>query len=626
MPRALITLSSAQQKFLAAIAAIIVGLLLLDWIDINSPAIADLRKTNLEMATLKAPDIALAEQARYVSVSEPLRLDGTFVAARLNFTTSDPESADMALFIRRVRDNYAVYVNGKLASPVIGTMSSAPTLDGAQPRLTKFLPSLLVRGENTIHIICARNLTTPFLREVYFGPASRLEPAYRHSIFVMREIAEFALVAAAMVILFALALSSIIRKPALVLTIALTLTFFILRELHTLWLGVAWPQQFRDAYLLVSATGVWTSCAALVNEWTAGAKYMRRLFLVFGLTASTLIAITFVGIPISIATEVAAGIETIVELVTFSFIAIRLFRFYANEPASAAIEIGSAIICLMMAVASIVTQTGVLPGVADFLSVQGDAFVQFGALSIIAFIAAGLARQGIGIYQMAALNNETLARKVEEKERQIQRHHANLQAQEAERVLLAERGRIMSDVHDGIGSQLLGLLIQARSGESKPESLVEGLQSALDDLYLVVDSLDTVEGSLDTALGTFRTRIEPKCKAAGIKLNWSIGTDHPAAVTSPTVALQICRILQEAVSNAIRHGKATELTISLKTDPSKSVLSLVDNGTGFVQANISANGRGLNNMRKRATAIGATLSLESAPGNTRVRVTLPREP
>jgi signal transduction histidine kinase len=257
------------------------------------------------------------------------------------------------------------------------------------------------------------------------------------------------------------------------------------------------------------------------------------------------------------------------------------------------------------------------------VAVQGNAFVQFGALSIIAFIASGLARQGVAVYQMAALNNETLARKVEDREREIERQHAALRAQEGERVLAAERGRIMSDVHDGIGSQLLGLLIQAKSSQTTPEKLVDGLQAALDDLYLVVDSLDTVEGSLETALGTFRTRIEPKCQAAGVSLSWDMDAAGGARVASPTAVLQICRILQEAVSNAIRHGRATQLALKLKTDDRSTTLSLSDNGIGFNPANVTGKGRGLANMRKRAHSIGATFEMTGSNSGTTITLTVP---
>ena len=623
MRRALPTFSPAIVKTAAAIAALIVSYLILDWIDLKSASIAEFQFKQLEMATISAHDIAQATTATYTVVREPFRMPGPFAAARISFQIDNPHTADVALFIRRVRDNYAVYVNGKLASPIIGEISTNPTLDGAQPRLTRLLPSHLRPGSNTLHIIVARNLSSPFLREVYFGPAIKLEPAYRHSIFIMRDLAEFALVAAMMVILFAIALSSIIQNPSLVLTIALTLSYFILRELHTLWLSVAWTQTFRDGYLLITASAVWASCAALVNVWTSGKRTTNLLFLALAIIACTAITLAMWWLPIARATELSAGIETIVELITFAFMATKLVYFYAKEPASAAIEIFAAIVCLMMAIASIATQTAVSPVLADFLSVQGDAFVQFGVLSIITFIAAGLARQGINVYQLAALNNETLSCKVAEKEREIQRHHLHLQSQEAERVLTKERSRIMSDVHDGIGSQLLGLLIQARAGGSNPEALVEGLQTALDDLYLVVDSLDIVEGSLDMALGAFRTRIEPKCKAAGVTLHWSVDDSHGRASTSPTVTLQICRILQEAVSNAIRHGKATELRLSLRDMPKGAMLRLEDNGGGFSPAAVNKSGRGLNNMRKRATAIGAQLEINSSKSGTCISLTLP---
>lgn len=616
---------STRSKLVAAFAALVFAAFLIDWIDMRSPAIADLRQRKLDMARLSAPDIDEALRASYVAQQEPLRLTGKFVAARLAFNVDDPAKANLSLFIRRIRDNYAVYINGKLASPLVGVLSPDPTLEGAQPRLTKLLQSHFVKGTNVIHILCARNDTSPFLREVYFGPTDRLEPAFHHSIFVMRDVAEFAVLASAMVILFALALSSIIRNPALVLTIATTLSFFILREVHTLWLGVAWSQSLRDAYFLISAAAVWTSCAALVNEWTIGPPRYRYAFLWLGLCVSALIALTFAIFPISIASATAAVMETLTEFITFAFMAYRLYRFYAEADASAVVEIFAAVVCLMMAIASIVTQTGIAPAVADMVAVQGNAFVQFGALSIIAFIASGLARQGVAVYQMAALNNETLARKVEDREREIERQHAALRAQEGERVLAAERGRIMSDVHDGIGSQLLGLLIQAKASQTTPEKLVDGLQAALDDLYLVVDSLDTVEGSLETALGTFRTRIEPKCQAAGVSLSWDMDAASGARVASPTAILQICRILQEAVSNAIRHGRATQLALKLKADDHVTTLSLSDNGIGFNPANVTGKGRGLANMRKRAHSIGATFEMTGSNSGTTITLTVPAQ-
>ncbi|MDZ4739035.1 MAG: hypothetical protein SGJ03_03935 [Alphaproteobacteria bacterium] len=617
------TSASHWIKIATVIAAVMASYVLLNWMDIASPGIADLRVHRLKFAPSNQLDITNLPASAFVEKPAPFYTAGTFGAARLEFDVTNPATANLALYIRRVRDNYAVYVNGKLAAPTPGQLSDRPTLHGVEPRLVKLLPALLTSGKNTVDIQCARNLSPPLIKEVYFGPAARLEPAFRHSEFILVQTAEFATVAAAMVLLFALALSSVIKNSTLVLTIALTLGFFFARELHALWLNVAWPQQFRDAYLMLTACGVWISCAAFVNEWTGGPPVHRRRFIVALPAVWVLLVITYASFPVVPANGYAAIIESIVEISAFLFMTKRLVDFYAGAPAHASGEIFAATVCLIMAISSILTQTEVFPELSGFVTVQGEAFVQFGALSIITFIALGLARHGIGVYQLAALNNEALSQRVSEKERELAAHFALRQTQAAERTLIAERGRIMSDVHDGIGSQLLGLLIQAKSGKAKTETLVEGLQAALDDLYLVIDSLDTFEGSLETALGTFRARIEPKCTAAGVTLNWNIGNVNQARFSSPTTVLQLCRILQEAVSNAIRHGKATQLTFHLTSGPDGTTLSLQDNGTGFDTAAATGKGRGLTSMHKRAASVAAHLTISSTLSGTTINLKLP---
>jgi signal transduction histidine kinase len=183
----------------------------------------------------------------------------------------------------------------------------------------------------------------------------------------------------------------------------------------------------------------------------------------------------------------------------------------------------------------------------------------------------------------------------------------------------------MRDVHDGIGSQLLGLMIQARAGETNGETLVGGLQAAIDDLYLVVDSLDGVHGALETALGSFRGRIEPKCAAAGIEVVWHMDEVGETKTIGPTTVLQIYRILQEALINAIRHGKPKHLTFGLcrsVQNPTKIEISLRDDGSGFQPAAPKGPGRGLDNMRKRAASIGTELRIESDGGGTCVHIVL----
>jgi two-component system sensor histidine kinase UhpB len=607
----------------AVMAALLAGWLLFTWLDVGAPAIADLEVLQLELADLPEPTMEAVAGAAFETRPPPFRFKTPFGVARLKVRIDDPAQASLALFIRRVRDNYMVLVNGQLAAHAPGTLSAEPTLDGIQPRLVRFLPALLRPGENTIDIIAARNTSPPFLREVFLGPAERLEPAYRHAVSMLRDSAEFGAFAAAMVLLFALAITPLIRNRALTITIALTLGFFLARQIQILWIGIAWPQALRDCLFMLLASGVWLSCAAFVNEWTRGARLVRWIIAWAAAVSAVMLVTFYLTMPVLKASNAAALWESLIELTTFPFMAWRLFHFYRQEPPTAWGEIFTATVCLLMAIASILTQTDIFPALTHLHTVEGEAFVQFGALSIVAFIAMGLARQSVGIYRLAAMNNETLAQRISQKEQELQAHHDTMRSQEAERTLVAERGRIMADVHDGIGSQLLGLMLQARSGKVSREEMADGLQAALDDLYLVIDSLDTVEGSLENVLGAYRARIAPKCEAAGIALDWQIEGTQTGRLSAPTTMLQLCRILQEAISNAIRHGKATRIRMLLSESAGQTTVTLTDNGSGFDPSTVEGLGRGLTSMRKRAASIGARLAFTDANPGCRISITLP---
>jgi two-component system sensor histidine kinase UhpB len=616
-------LPAGWEKITALVLAAVVSWLLIAWVDVGSPGIADLRVGKLDLAALPRPDIAALREENFVTASGRLRHEGRFGVARIRFDVHDPQTAGLALFIRRVRDNYAVYVNGRLAAAAPGTLADRSTLHGFHPRFTPLLPALLVPGSNTVDILSARNATQSALREVYFGSAARLEPAFRRSLTLVHGNAEIAALAAGIVLLFALALSPLVR-PALTLTIALTLALFLARLLHTLWINEPWPQLPRDIYLNAIAPLIWISCTAFINEWTNGPPQYRRWFVVIAAACALAVAGFYATMDCGLANRLSSLVESFAGIVALCFMVQRLTRRYVKAPANAAPEIFVACVGLIMACASVATQNEYLPLLFQ-ASIQGEAFAQLGALSIIGFIAMGLARHGIGVYQLATMNNETLARKVAEKERELEANHALLREQERERALVAERSRIMRDVHDGIGSQLLGLLVQARSGSAKQDAMTTGLQTAIDDLYLVVDSLDGVDGSLETALGTFRMRIEPKCTAAGIAIAWQIEDVGNTKALGPAAVLQIYRILQEALSNAIRHCKPKSVVFSLRrSKPGDAIsLSLKDDGAGFDPSTRQA-GRGLANMRKRAASIGAQLNITSGATGTCVNLLLPQ--
>jgi|GEM_PF-1273184 len=204
--------------------------------------------------------------------------------------------------------------------------------------------------------------------------------------------------------------------------------------------------------------------------------------------------------------------------------------------------------------------------------------------------------------------------KVEEQKEKFERQEKALQAEIKKRAILEERQRFTRDMHDGIGGQLLSLLVRLRSGRLSMDQVEEEIQSGLNDLRLVVDSMDHTGDDLQAALTTFRARAKAQFEAAQIDFEWKQSGDIHIDQTNTRTTLNLYRFLQEAVSNALRHSGAGQVTISLaQNSPSEALtIAVKDNGVGFDPDDTSHAGKGLNNLRKRAEKLGGRL--EFGPG------------
>lgn len=212
--------------------------------------------------------------------------------------------------------------------------------------------------------------------------------------------------------------------------------------------------------------------------------------------------------------------------------------------------------------------------------------------------------------------NITLEQRVREREAQLSHSFEKIQLQGEERAKLLERQRIMTDIHDGVGGQLVGLVNMIKRGETNQslfdqKQLSEHAQMALDELRVAVDAMQPVDGDLATVLATLRYRLEPRLKASDISLAWRVQELPPMLDLTPQKVLQIQRILLEAFTNIIKHAHATTTTLVAQYKPSLRVtqIVLIDDGVGFDAQTLASKGHGLGNMRFRAEAIGAKLSL-----------------
>jgi signal transduction histidine kinase len=199
--------------------------------------------------------------------------------------------------------------------------------------------------------------------------------------------------------------------------------------------------------------------------------------------------------------------------------------------------------------------------------------------------------------------------------------HETNQLRERESATLQERQRIMSDIHDGLGSQLISSLALSERGTLSKEQTSFLLRECIDDLRLAIDTMSDGENQFEVAAGNLRFRLEPRLRAAGIHLSWKVHRSDDAGDIPGSATLALLRILQECVTNALRHSGALEIGVNLDTSAQEFVMLVVDNGCGF-NAHQGRIGRGINLMQKRARGINARLTIEDGAG-TRVRLGLP---
>jgi signal transduction histidine kinase len=250
----------------------------------------------------------------------------------------------------------------------------------------------------------------------------------------------------------------------------------------------------------------------------------------------------------------------------------------------------------------------------------------------VSFVLIALALTLLSRVSRALTVAETLNRELEDrvaaKGVELEQNYERLQNLERQRTISAERERMTADMHDGIGGQLVHALAVIESNPTF-EPLEAILRGALDDLRLIIDSADPMEGDLLVVLSNFRARNERRVQAGGLSFLWQV-TDLPALPDfGPHKILQVLRILQEALTNVLKHAHATQVTVRTSTATDAGgvtvIVDVIDDGTGFVAGNVSANlaGRGLSNMRRRAQELGGSVDLSATEQGSRLRLILP---
>ncbi len=207
-------------------------------------------------------------------------------------------------------------------------------------------------------------------------------------------------------------------------------------------------------------------------------------------------------------------------------------------------------------------------------------------------------------------------------EEELIRLHERLTALEVEKTRVQERSRLLQDVHDGFGSQLTTARLQAEQGQIDHSRMSEILQECMADLHLVVDTLGQQDISLADALTDFRFRTQRRLFDSGLAVHWELALEG-APEFAADQTLQLLRIVQEALNNALRHAQASQIWVLALWHPKGGLtLTVKDDGIGLPQD--LTPGRGMLNMQGRARELGASLEVvRRETGGTAVTLTLP---
>lgn len=209
---------------------------------------------------------------------------------------------------------------------------------------------------------------------------------------------------------------------------------------------------------------------------------------------------------------------------------------------------------------------------------------------------------------------------------------------ELERRLVAsleeQQERIGRDLHDSVGQFLTGIRLlsaclvdyyltetgPARDMALKLTTFADDASASIRNIYRGLAPPTLYHEGLNQAL---RELIEQVNAASPEKC--ILIAEGDVQVDSHEVKVNLYRIVQEAVNNAVKHAQASTIRVVLKADNEQISLLVQDDGKGFNTENIYVNSLGLYGMRRRASSINATLELESSPDQgTTVHITLPR--
>jgi len=204
---------------------------------------------------------------------------------------------------------------------------------------------------------------------------------------------------------------------------------------------------------------------------------------------------------------------------------------------------------------------------------------------------------------------------------------------EQERMVEQERLRIARNIHDDLGARLTHISLVSSSAENEELSSDEFrsnlrkisvmTRDLVASLYETVWSVNPQNDHVNALINHLAQMTENMCQSTGIVCRMNVPSSLTMRPLASGVRHAISLTVKEALHNAIKHSRASEITAKFSERPSSLLVEIADNGCGFESDKVQT-GYGLENMKHRVREIGGRMELTSTVGSgTKMTLEIP---
>lgn len=526
-----------------------------------------------------------------------------------DISRASADSAPVALLISKYRDRVSVFVNGAFVGKSDSNFFRALPRFVTLPAVIPIPASALLHSGNRVELVLHANEgRNPFFAKVYIGDTAPVIANFKRLWFFSAIAPTLVMGAQAALVVFFFTIWCRLRDEIGFGWLSLMLVLDLLRGSPIVqpFLGVDLTLAYSGLFNLFSSAAYVMFVWRLVGLPPAG--WIKRVWL-----APILVSLSAMLASPAFTTDVLWYIGVLVVLGNLMLASIILVKAARQNQ----LDARSLLLCTGFLILGIVHDILLLQ---NFIG--GEMAI---ARPMCVFVLIAMIVLVINRYANAM---EKIERNAQEMHRQkdviaadLELAYANIRVARERAVVAQERARLMRDIHDGLGGEMIAVLALAEKEAGHSKDIARHARAALVDMRMIVASLQDYGGEFSMALGTWKERAEPQVRAAGLKLIWSTDDIRSDVGMGPKKILDTLRILQEALVNIIRHADASVVELRVETTDRHLLLILEDDGVGLKAE--MREGKGILNMRSRAATLGGQLEIRSSERGTSVRLSLP---